>query len=96
MGKNDKFTGSVRATKLRIAKLYGDKAKPYHELADEVKRVTNQWRRLWLFWHTKNNSGPKVKEYMEYNELFVWFVFIGLALILLEIVLANTRFIKIP
>jgi len=38
----------------------------------------------------------KVKEYMEYNELFVWFVFIGLALILLEIVLANTRFLKIP
>jgi Ca-activated chloride channel family protein len=38
----------------------------------------------------------KVKEYMEYNELFIWFVFIGLGLIVLEIFLANTRFLKIP
>ena len=38
----------------------------------------------------------KVKEYMEYNELFVWFVFTGLAFVLLEIILANTRFLKIP
>ena len=38
----------------------------------------------------------KVKEYMESNELFVWFVFTGLAFVLLEIILANTRFLKIP
>jgi Ca-activated chloride channel family protein len=38
----------------------------------------------------------KVKEYMEYEELFVWFVFPGLFLVLLEITLANTRFRKIP
>jgi len=38
----------------------------------------------------------KVKEYMEYEELFVWFVFPALAFILLEILLANTRFRKIP
>lgn len=38
----------------------------------------------------------EVKEYMEYEELFGWFLLPGLAFILLEIVLANTRFRKIP
>ena len=38
----------------------------------------------------------KVKEYMEYDELFIWFVFPGLFLVLLEIILANSRFRKIP
>lgn len=38
----------------------------------------------------------EVKEYMEYEELFSWFLLPGLACILLEIVLANTRFRKIP
>jgi len=38
----------------------------------------------------------EVKEYMEYEELFGWFLLPGLACILLEIVLANTRFKKIP
>jgi Ca-activated chloride channel family protein len=38
----------------------------------------------------------KVKEYTEYNELFVWLLLPGLCLLLLEIVLANTRFMKIP
>jgi Ca-activated chloride channel family protein len=38
----------------------------------------------------------KVKEYMEYNELFAWFVFPGLFVVLFEIILANTRFRKIP
>lgn len=38
----------------------------------------------------------EVKEYMEYNELFRWFLVPGLACILLEIILANTRFRKIP
>lgn len=38
----------------------------------------------------------EVKEYMEYEELFGWFLLPGLACILLEIVLAHTRFRKIP
>ncbi|MFH0924902.1 MAG: VWA domain-containing protein [bacterium] len=38
----------------------------------------------------------EVKEYMEFNELFSWFVIPALCLILLEVVLANTRFRKIP
>lgn len=38
----------------------------------------------------------EVKEYMEYDELFRWFLMAGLACILLEIILANTRFRKIP
>ena len=38
----------------------------------------------------------EVKEYMEYEELFGWFLLPGLACILLEIILSNTRFKKIP
>jgi len=38
----------------------------------------------------------EVKEYTEYNELFLWFLLPALFLLLLEIGLANTRFMKIP
>ena len=38
----------------------------------------------------------KLKEYMEYEELFGWFLLPGLVLLLLEILLANTRLRKIP
>ncbi|RME42833.1 MAG: VWA domain-containing protein [Deltaproteobacteria bacterium] len=38
----------------------------------------------------------KVKEYLEYSEVFGRFAIPGLLLLLLEIVLANTRFRKIP
>lgn len=38
----------------------------------------------------------EVKEYMEYDELFRWFFLPGLVCLLLEIILANTRFRKIP
>ncbi|MEI6127410.1 MAG: VWA domain-containing protein, partial [Pseudomonadota bacterium] len=38
----------------------------------------------------------KIKEYMEYDELFYFFLIPGLCLLLLEVVLANTRLRKIP
>lgn len=38
----------------------------------------------------------KTKEYVRYAELFPWFLFPGLALLGLEVLLANTRFRKIP
>ena len=38
----------------------------------------------------------KIKEYMEYEELFAWFLIPGLFLVLVEILLANTRLRKIP
>ena len=38
----------------------------------------------------------EVKEYIEYTELFRWFFLPGLVCILLEVILANTRFRKIP
>jgi len=38
----------------------------------------------------------KVKEYMQYNELFAQFASLGLLLFVVEIVLSNTRFRKIP
>jgi Ca-activated chloride channel family protein len=41
-------------------------------------------------------SEAKVKEYMEYEELFAWFLIPGLCLVLVEILLANTLLRKIP
>ena len=41
-------------------------------------------------------SAVKIKEYMDYEELFAWLLIPGLALVLLEIVLANTRLRTIP
>ena len=41
-------------------------------------------------------TGVKIKAYMECEELYRWFLFPGLVFILLEIILANTRFRKIP
>ncbi|MGA1844730.1 MAG: vWA domain-containing protein [bacterium] len=38
----------------------------------------------------------KVKEYMEYNELFWWFLIPALLLLVTEVVLSQTRFRKIP
>lgn len=38
----------------------------------------------------------KIKEYMEYEELFMYFLIPGLCFLLLEVVLANTRLRKIP
>ena len=38
----------------------------------------------------------KVKEYTEYNELFIWFLIPGLLILLAELLLAQTRLRKIP
>jgi hypothetical protein len=38
----------------------------------------------------------KVKEYLQYNELFGNYALAGLLLLVTEIVLANTRYRKIP
>jgi Ca-activated chloride channel family protein len=38
----------------------------------------------------------KVKEYMEYRELFFWFLIPGILLLLLEMILVRTRLRKIP
>ena len=38
----------------------------------------------------------KVKEYLQYNELFSNYAFVGLLFLVIEIILANTRYRKIP
>ena len=38
----------------------------------------------------------KIKEYMEYEELFIFFLLPGLLFLIIEIILANTRLRKIP
>ncbi len=45
---------------------------------------------------TLEKTTVEVKEYMEYQELFMWFLLPALLCIVLEIVLRNTRFRKIP
>jgi Ca-activated chloride channel family protein len=45
---------------------------------------------------TLEKTKKKVKEHMDYHELFVPFVMAGLLLLLVEIVLANTRLRKLP
>ena len=41
-------------------------------------------------------SEAKVKEYMNYFELFYWFLIPGIILLLMEIILTRTRLLKIP
>ena len=41
-------------------------------------------------------SKVKVKEYTEYHELFHWFLIPALLLLLLEVILSQTRLRKIP
>jgi len=38
----------------------------------------------------------EIKEYTEYKELFHWFLLPGLAFLMFEVVLANTRLRRIP
>jgi len=69
-----------------------------HETGGKYFRATNTKALAEIYKEIDKleKSKVKVKEYMEYNELFVWFVFFGLTFILLEVILANTRFMKIP
>lgn len=45
---------------------------------------------------TLEKTEQKVKEHMDYNELYAPFVLAGLAFLLAEVLLANTRFRKLP
>jgi Ca-activated chloride channel family protein len=38
----------------------------------------------------------KLKKYQQYDELFLWFLVPGLCLLLLELVLSQTRFRRLP
>ncbi len=57
--------------------------------SESLKDIYTQIDRL-------EKSEVKVKEHMEYEELFAWPLLAALALLLLEILLVNTRFRKIP
>ncbi len=54
-----------------------------------LERVYDQINKL-------EKTEVKVKEYMEYEELFWWFLIPALAFLLIEVVLSQTRFRKIP
>ena len=51
-----------------------------------------------IYSHISEMETTKVetKDYMKYNELFTYFLFPGFALLALELVLANTKFRRIP
>lgn len=56
---------------------------------EELQRIYNDIDIL-------EKSEVKTKNYMEYKELFLWFLIPGIMSMLLEIFLRNTRFMRIP
>jgi Ca-activated chloride channel family protein len=76
------------ATLREIAQITGGE---YFRAKDEeaLSRIYKQISRM-------EQTEIKVKEYLQYNELFSNYAFAGLLLLLAEVVLANTRYRKIP
>jgi Ca-activated chloride channel family protein len=76
------------AALLEIARITGGE---YFRAKDEkaLSRIYKQISRM-------ERTEIKVKEYLQYNELFSNYAFAGLLLLLAEVVLANTRYRKIP
>lgn len=71
-----------------IAKITGGK----YFRATDTKKLRDIYKEISELEKTK----IEVKEYTRYEEYFVWFIGAGLLLLLLEILLANTYFRKIP
>ncbi|MGB2981786.1 MAG: VWA domain-containing protein, partial [Candidatus Zixiibacteriota bacterium] len=76
------------ATLQQIAQITGGE---YFRAKDEeaLSRIYKQISKM-------EQTEIKVKEYMQYNELFSNYALVGLMLLMVEIVLANTRYRKIP
>jgi Ca-activated chloride channel family protein len=72
----------------QIAQITGGE---YFQAKDEkaLARIYNQISQMEM-------TEIKVEEYLQYNELFSNYAFMGLMLLVIEIVLANTRYRKIP
>ena len=76
------------ATLLQIAQITGGeyfRAKDEEALAEIYRQISEM-----------EQTEMKVKEYMQYNELFSNYALAGLLLLIMEIGLANTRYRKIP
>jgi Ca-activated chloride channel family protein len=76
------------ATLRQIAQITGGeyfRAKDEETLASIYKQISQM-----------EQTEIKVTEYLQYNELFSRYAFLGLALLMLEIILTNTRYRKIP
>ena len=76
------------ATLKKIADITGGK---YFRATD-----TDALQKIYKEIDALEKSEAKVKHYTDYRELFPWFVFPGLGLLLTEIVLANTLLRRIP
>jgi Ca-activated chloride channel family protein len=59
-----------------------DDTKRFREIYDEIDRL--------------EKTEVKVKKFVRHTELAQWFILAGLAILLLEVVLANTLWRKIP
>lgn len=57
--------------------------------ADELEKIYSDIDKL-------EKSDIKIKKFMEYSELFHYFMICGLIILLFEVILENTRYIKIP
>lgn len=75
-------------TLMKIASLTGGK---YYRATD-TKSLEDIYKEI----DQLEKTEAKVKEFMEYEELFAYFLLPGIFLILMEVGLANTRFRKIP
>lgn len=76
----------------KTLKMIADKTKGKYYRAknfEELKQIYSDIDRL-------EKSEVKTKNYMEYKELFLWFLMPGVLTMLLEIILRNTRFLRIP
>lgn len=64
---------AVRTTRLEIVQINGDVKeirKRWFNLSDQVKQFTNRIWREWLCWHTANDSGTKIRLFL--NALNAW------------------------
>ena len=59
-----------------------DNARTFHQIYDEIDRM--------------EKTEAVVKKYSQHRELFVWFVCLGLALLLVEVLLAQTVWRRLP
>ncbi len=64
----------------------------YYFRAKDSKALENVYEQI----DKLEKTEVKIKEYMEYEELFWWFLIPALALLIIEIILSQTRFRKIP
>ncbi len=73
-------------------KMIADKTGGHYFRATDTKKLKEVYSKI----DELEKTEIKVNEFTEYNELVRWFLLIALGLLMVEVILANTRFMKIP